>query len=338
MNTRTVSLSLVLLLVLVLGAAPLFAGGSAEAEGEDGDTPFRVAVVMPSATTDTAFSQSMWSALTTVQEAMGGESALEMVYSENMFNVPDASAAVRDYASQGYDLVIAHGSQYGTFVEDLAPEFPETAFAWGTDVNTFGLDNVYAYTAAAEEGGYVNGVMAGLMTDSGRVGVTGPVEVGDARTYISGFVQGVEASNPDAEISQTWTGSFSDVALMTAAAQTHISNGADILTGSSQSVVGSIGAAQEAGDVLWFGTQANQTSLAPDLVVASQVYDWTMMLEEMIMNAQGGVYGGETYVLTLANEGLKIAYNENFDIPAEVTDAAESAIEGIVDGSITVEP
>ncbi|NBB91106.1 MAG: BMP family ABC transporter substrate-binding protein [Spirochaetes bacterium] len=336
MNTRTISLSLVLL--LVLGTAGVFAGGGAEAEGEGGDTPFRVAVVMPSATTDTAFSQSMWSALTTVQEEMGGESALELVYSENMFNVPDASAAVRDYASQGYDLVIAHGSQYGTFVEDLAPEFPETAFAWGTDVNTFGLDNVYAYTAAAEEGGYVNGIMAGLMTESGRIGVTGPVEVGDARTYISGFVQGVEASNPDAQISQTWTGSFSDVALMTAAAQTHISNGADVLTGSSQSVVGSIGAAQEEGDVLWFGTQANQTSLAPDLVVASQVYDWTMMLEEMIMNAQSGVYGGETYILTLSNEGLKIAYNENFDIPAEVTDAAESAIEGIVDGSVTVEP
>jgi basic membrane protein A len=336
MTVRTISISLVLL--LVLGTATVAAGGSAEAGGEDGDQPFRVAVVMPSATTDTAFSQSMWSALTTVQEAMGGESALELVYSENMFNVPDASAAVRDYASQGYDLVIAHGSQYGTFVEDLAPEFPETAFAWGTDVNTFGLDNVYAYTAAAEEGGYVNGVMAGIMSESGRIGVTGPVEVGDARTYISGFVQGVESVRPDAQVSQTWTGSFSDVALMTAAAQTHISNGADVLTGSSQSVVGSIGAAQEAGDVLWFGTQAEQTTLAPDLVVASQVYDWTMMLEEMIANAQDGVYGGEAYTLTLENGGLKIAYNEGFDIPAEAREAAEAAIEGIIDGSITVEP
>ncbi len=334
MNKR----SLLISLVLVLSTATLFAGGGAEAGGMEGDQPFRVAVVMPSATTDTAFSQSMWSALVTVQEKMGGESALELVYSENMFNVPDASAAVRDYASQGYDLVIAHGSQYGTFIEDLAPDFPETAFAWGTDVNTFGLDNVYAYTAAAEEGGYVNGVMAGLMSDSGRIGVTGPVEVGDARTYISGFVQGVESVRPDAQVSQTWTGSFSDVALMTAAAQTHISNGADVLTGSSQSVVGSIGAAQEAGDVLWFGTQAEQTSLAPELVVASQVYDWSMMLEEMIANAQGGVYGGESYVLTLENEGLKMAYNEGFDIPDEVIEAAEAAIDGIVDGSITVEP
>jgi basic membrane protein A len=125
---------------------------------------------------------------------------------------------------------------------------------------------------------------------------------------------------------------------MTAAAQTHISNGADILTGSSQSVVGSIGAAQEAGDVLWFGTQADQTDLAPELVVASQVYNWVSMLEEMIANAQSGVYGGETYILTLANDGLQVAYNPSFDIPADVKEAAEAAIAGIVDGSISIEP
>jgi basic membrane protein A len=143
---------------------------------------------------------------------------------------------------------------------------------------------------------------------------------------------------PDADVSQTWTGSFSDVALMTAAAQTHISNGADILTGSSQSVVGSIGAAQEAGGVLWFGTQADQTSLAPELVVASQVYDWTDMLREIISNAQEGVYGGESYVLTLENGGLKIAYNDGFDIPSEAREAAEEAIAGIIDGSVEVRP
>ena len=122
--------------------------------------PLRVAVIMPSATTDMAFSQSMWSALVAVQKEMGGESALELKYSENMYKVPDAAAAIRDYASQGFDVVIAHGSQYGSSVQEIAKDFPEVTFAWGTDVNTFGLPNVYAYTAAAEQGGYVNGVLA----------------------------------------------------------------------------------------------------------------------------------------------------------------------------------
>ena len=107
---------------------------------------------MPSATTDMAFSQSMFSALKAVQAEMGGEKAMEIKYSENMFKVPDAAAALRDYASQGFDIVIGHGSQYGSSVQEVAKDFPKVTFAGGTEVDTFGMPNVYAYTAAAEEG------------------------------------------------------------------------------------------------------------------------------------------------------------------------------------------
>lgn len=333
---------LVLTIVVLLAAGGmLFAGGSTEKAGSApamSAKPFKIAVVMPSATTDAAFSQSMWGALQTIQKSMGGPSALELKYSENMYNVPDAAAAIRDYASQGFDIVIAHGSQYGSSVEEIAKDFPEVTFAWGTDVNTFGLPNVYAYTAAAEQGGYVNGVLAAKLTKTRKIGVTGPVEVGDAKTYIDGFVQGVQATDPSISVSKTWTGSFSDVALMTAAAKTHIANGADILTGSSQSVVGSIGAAKDAGNVLWFGTQANQTSLAPSLVVASQVYDWTDMLKDMIAKHKAGTLGGIQYTLTLANGGLKVAYNPNFKLAPSVKAAGDAAIKGITDGTIKVAP
>lgn len=299
---------------------------------------FRIAVVMPSATNDVAFSQSMYSALLAVQSQMGGTSALEIKYSDNMFNVPDAAAAIRNYASQGFDIVIAHGSQYGSSVQQIAKDFPKVTFAWGTDVNTFGDPNVYAYTAAAEEGGYVNGVLAAKLTKSKKIGVTGPIEVGDAKTYIDGFVQGVQSVDPTITITKTWTGSFSDVSLMAAAAKTHIANGADILTGSSQSVVGSIGAAKDAGNVLWFGTQADQSSLAPNLVVASQVYDWTGMLKDMISKHQAGTLGGITYTLTLSNGGLKIVYNPAYSLPADVKAAGDAAIQGLMNSTVGVQP
>jgi basic membrane protein A len=300
--------------------------------------PFRIAVVMPSATTDMAFSESMWQAVLAVQKEMGGKSALELKYSENLYNVPDAAAAIRDYANQGFDIVIAHGSQYGSSVQEIAKDFPKVTFAWGTDVNTFGLPNVYAYTAAAEQGGYVNGVLAANLTKTRKIGVTGPVEVGDAKTYVDGFIEGVRSVSKSISISKTWTGSFSDVALMAAAAKTQIANGADILTGSSQSVVGSIGAAKDKGNVLWFGTQWNQASLAPKLVVTSQTYDWTKMLKDMIKKHKSGVLGGIVYTLTLANGGLKIAYNPSFNLPAKVKAAGDAAIKGIVDGTIKVQP
>jgi basic membrane protein A and related proteins len=327
-----------LIVVIVLIALLTAACGGTAATTPTAQQKVRIAVVMPSAITDMAFSQSMWDALKAVQKEMGGESAVELKYSENMFKVPDAAAAIRDYASQGFDIVIAHGSQYGTSVQEIAPDFPKTTFAWGTDVNTFGLPNVHAYTAAAEEGGYVNGVLAAMLTKSKKIGVTGPVEVGDAKTYIDGFTQGVASVDPNIAVSKTWTGSFSDVALMTEAAKTHIASGADVLTGSSQSVVGSIGAAKDNGNVLWFGTQQDQSSLAPNLVVASQQYDWTAMIKEMIKNHQAGKLGGDKYVLQLKNAGLKMLYNAGYKLPDDVKKAGDAAIEGIKNGTIKVNP
>jgi len=298
---------------------------------------FRVAVVMPSAINDLAFSQSMYDALVALQEEMGAEN-FEFAYSDGMFVVDDAAAAIRDYATKGYDLVIAHGSQYGSSLVEIAPDFPDTSFAWGTTVDTFtdqGIHNVFAYEARSEQGGYVNGVLAASLSKSGVIGVIGPIETGDAKLYVDGFKAGVLATKPDATVNVNWTGSFSDVALASEAAQTHIKAGADALTGSAQMVVGAIGVAKENG-VLWFGTQADQTSLAPDIVVACQVYDWTVALKQIIELIRGGTLGGHAFALTLANGGLRIQYNPNFALPDDVKALADKTVQGIIDGTITV--
>ena len=310
-------------------------GGAAE---EEDDGVFRVAAIMPSTINDLAFSQSMYDALLQIQEDMGGEEKMELVYSENMFVVDDAAAAIRDYASEGYDLVIAHGSQYGSSLKEIAPDFPEIAFAHGTTVDTFvdeGVTNVFAYEAASHEGGYVNGVMAAMLTESEIVGVVGPIETGDAKLYVDGFVAGVEATNPNARVNVNYIGSFSDVALASEAASTHIAAGADVLAVTAQMVVGAIGKAQE-NNVLWFGTQASQTSLAPNIVVANQIYDWTVVLNDIIAQMDQGVYGGKAYVITLENEGLFMEYNPDFDLPDDVKQMAEETIQGIIDGSVDI--
>lgn len=329
--TRLITL-LVLIAILAAGCAP-----AAETPApEESAAPFKVAIVMPSSITDMAFSQSMFEGLKTVQAEMGGESAMEIAYSENLFVVPDAAAAIRDYAAKGFNLVIAHGSQYGTSIEQIAPDFPNTAFAWGTSLDTFqaaGINNVFAYQAEAQQGGYVLGTIAALMSETGVIGETGPVDAGDAKLYIEGFQKGAEAGKPGTKVSITYTGSFSDVSLMATAAETHIAAGADMLTGSSQSVVGAIGVCKDKG-VYWFGTQWDQTSLAPEAVVASQVYDWTGIIEDMIKSVQAGVMGGKAYTLTFKNGGLVIAYNEAITVPDDVKAAADAAIAGINDGTI----
>ncbi len=326
----TVILILALLLVSVLPAV------SAQ------DDAFKVAVVAPSATNDLAFSQSMYDALVAIQTDMG-EDNFTFDFKDGTFLVDDAAADLREWASSGdYDLIIAHGSQYGAIIEELAPEFPETSFAWGTDVNTFGLDNVFAYTAAAEEGGFVNGALAAELSMAKNIGIVGPIEVGDAKAYIDGFKAGVAYVDPSIEPSVNYIGSFDNVSQATQAAQAMIDDGADVLTGSAQMVVGPIGLATEDG-LLWFGTQSSQAELAGDAGVLFQVYKWDVILTDMIEAIKGGTLGGEAYTLTLENGGLAMEpgqYVENMsgDDMTTFQDKIDGYIALVTSGEVTILP
>ena len=310
--------SITTVLVLLLVISVLLTGcQAAQPTAAVSKGPFKIAIVLPSPITDMAWGQAMYGVLKAVQKEM-------------------AAAALRDYATEGYNLVIAHGTQYGNSMFDVAKDFPGTSFAWGTAADTGAsknLKNVFAYEANAQEGGYVNGVIAAMLSKSGVLGVVGPVEAGDAKLYIDGFVAGATATKADIKVNISYTGSFGDTALAAEAANTHIAAGADVLTGSAQQGVGAIGVAKSKG-VKWLGTQSDQSSLAPDAVVATQVFDWTAVVKDMIDLHQKGTMGGKAYTLTLSNGGLKIVFNAGSPVPDDVKKAAEQAIQAIKDGKI----
>ncbi len=311
-------------------AAIAVGAGAAGASAPSGDDAFTVAVVLPSAANDLAFSQSMVDSLNRLKE---DGTIDDFAMSENMFVVEDAATAIRDYADQGFDLVIAHGSQYGSSLEEIAPDYPGTAFAWGTAADTFGLPNVSGYTAAADQGGYVNGAMAAMLAGDGSLGVIGPIEVGDGKLYVDGFEAGAHSVNPDIEVGINYTESFSDTALAAEAATSFIDGGATVLSGTAQMTVGAIGVAKDRG-VLWFGTNSDQAQLAPDVVVASQVYHWEVALSELIAGIEAGTLGGSTYDINLGNGGEVIEFNPAFDLSADVRSAADELISELASGAV----
>ena len=291
--------------------------------------PLRAAVVTPSAENDLAFSQSIVDALHRM-EAAGLLS--EVAVSPGLFIVEDAGLALRDYAEDGFDLVIAHGSQYGGLLEAIAPDFPDTAFAWGTSVETFGQSNISAYTTSSDQGAYAMGLAAAVIAGGSPVGIIGPIEVGDAKLYVDGFRAGVEAGGGTAN--SVYTDSFADVQLAAEAAQSFIDNGHAVLTGTAQMTVGAIGVARENGTP-WFGTQSNQTTVGPEIVVANQVYRWDVVLDDLVRDIQAGTYGGNSYEINFANGGLVIEYNDAYDLPAAARSAIEDAVAGFIAGSLS---
>lgn len=311
---------------------------TATPEPQAPEKAFKVAIIMPSSKDDMEWSQSMYQGLLKLQNEMGKDK-LEIAVTENMYQIPDAAAAARDYASQGFNLVIAHGAQYGTSLAQIAPDFPTVSFAWGTTTETYqkdGINNIFAYQPEAQQGGYVLGVLAAYMSKSGILGITGPIEAGDARLYNAGFEMGAKATKPNIKVNTSYTGSFSDVSLMAASAETQIKNGADVLSGTSQSMVGAIGVLKDK-PVYWFGSAWDQTSLAPKNVVASLIYRWDVLLKDMIQSNKAGVPGGKVYFMTFKNGGLELKYNDAIQVPAEAKAAADAAIKGINDGTITID-
>jgi basic membrane protein A len=318
-------------LLLVLAAVAALAIAAVPTATPQSHAQLKVALIAPSAHNDLAFTQSMHHALLNLQKKFN----FQLSVSENQFVVANAANIMHQYAQEGYDLIIAHGSQYGATVQQLAPQFPKTTFAWGTAGETYGLPNVYAYQAASEQGGYVNGFVAALMSKSHVLGVIGPIAVGDAKLYVDGFVAGAKAAGKKAVTHVAYTGSFSDPSLMSKQASQFIAQKADVLTGSSQSVVGAINVARES-HAMWFGTQWTQASLAPKNTVATQMYDWMPILNQMLTRIQDGKKAGLTYTITLKNGGEKIQFNKSFNTPKTIKDKAAQIIARISTGKIKV--
>lgn len=275
----------------------------------------KIALIIPSTIDDMAWSQVMYEGIKAVQEKYG-EDKIEVEVSERLWNAVDAGSAIRQYASQGFDIVIAHGAQYQSVLDEVAPDFPKTSFAYGTGFAT-NHPNIFAYDPQAQQGAYLLGIMAGLKTKTNIVGIVGPVKSGDAIKYNIGFEKGVKSVNPEAAVRIAYTGSFGDLVAAGEIARTHIKAGADVLSGTAQQCVGAIRVASEFEGILWLSSDMDQSSIAPQTVLASQGYKFDDVIEGIIKYRQEGIIGGKHLELTLENGYLEIVYNPK--LAAELT-------------------
>ena len=101
-------------------------------------------------------------------------------------------------AAENSGLVITSGFQMAAPVSRVAPEFPEVTFViFDAAVD---LPNVASFTHRVNEGTFLLGAIAGLKTETGKVGYLGGADVPLIHEFEAGYVAGVKAVNPDAEI------------------------------------------------------------------------------------------------------------------------------------------
>jgi basic membrane protein A len=248
--------------------------------------------------------------------------------------------ALRRFAEQGHNPVVVAGFSNASAMQTVAAEFPDTQFAIIDMV--VDLPNVRSVVFNEHEGSYLVGVLAAMASKTGKVGFVGGMDIPLIQKFACGYVQGVKATNPDAEVFQNMTGTtgaaWNDPVKGGELAKSQIDRGADVVYHAAGGT--GIGVLQTAADngALGIGVDSNQNYLHPGKVLTSMLKRVDNAVYDAMMDSNNGEWTSGVYVMGLSEDGVGWALDENNAplITDEMKAAAETAREKIISGEIKV--
>lgn len=304
---------------------------SSEEEGEELPT---LAIILSGQVNDFSWNQAAYDGA----EKLKADGVIaEYAYQESVADA-DVERAARAYAEDGFDVVVAHSFNYGEAVKELAPDYPDTLFAYA---GGFGdsSENVADYAQPFHETAYLQGILtAGLAENDVAAGAAG-FDIPVCKNMFERFVDGAKLVNPAASGTYLAVGDWNDVQKGKETALGQVDGGADMFIGCGQGpTLGQIEAAKEAGGYVT-GYVGDMSELAPDVVLTSTVWRLDRVFEQMVADAVAGeVNPAPYYEITLADGGMDIAINPELEgeIAPEAVEIYEAELEKIQSGELMV--
>ena len=296
------------------------------AEGEFGE--LRVAMLTSGPINDEGWNQTAYEGLLALEEQ-----GAEIANTENVAQA-DQLDLMRSYGDQGFNVIIGHGFEYGDALTTAAGEYPDVNFIQigGVAAND---SNIVSYVFQPGEAGYAAGILGGMMMPEGNLGGVGAVEIPTIAADYNAFGQGARTVNENVgEVPVAYTGSWVDIPKAKEAALALIDSGIGlILANGDNANVGAIEAAAEAGDVYIIGWTRDQSHLAPDLVLTSNVQRVDNILLDAITAIQDGTIEWGNHVVGFA-EGAQMLAPLHEDVPPEVAAEVNAVVDAIIAGQI----
>jgi basic membrane lipoprotein Med (substrate-binding protein (PBP1-ABC) superfamily) len=253
----------------------------------------------------------------------------------------EIEAALRNFASQGYDLVIAHGNEYGEPALAVAKDFPKVHFVISS--GRVKAPNVTSLIYKLEDATYVLGVLAANMSKTGKAACVGGMEFPPVASTFYGFEQGAHAAKPGFKVTTAYLNSWDDTAAGKQQAATLINQGNDFIFHNADAaglgVFQAVDDARKAGTDVWaLGSNADQSAINPGVILASAVLDPSAPLEEIVKEVQANTFQGKNRLITMQNGGVTVAFNPALKdkIPAGVMKMVEDAEARIKSGALVV--
>ncbi|MFL5357473.1 BMP family protein [Archangium sp.] len=228
---------------------------------------------------------------------------------------------------QGVALSLGVGFMLENAVEAAAKRNPRMHFLLvdspllSAEGTPYSLPNVRTVVFREEEGCYLVGALAGLVTKTGKVGFVGGMEIPLVKRYEAGFRAGVAATNPKATVVANYTGSFTNFALGKQVGQDLLTKGSDILfAAAGVDGLGAIQAVKEAHDegrpVYVIGVDSDPSHLAPKAVLSAVVKRVDLVVYEAIRDQVQGHFQGGNLSLGLKEGGITYA-PVRLDVPGK---------------------
>ncbi len=252
-------------------------------------------------------------------------------FSDNDSNL----GALRNFARNGYDLIIGVAFENLNSVVTVAKEFPDSKFAIiDAEANA---GNVASIVYREQEGDFLMGVLAAMLTRTKIVGVIGGTDIPSIRRIMSGFKQGVAYQDDNVHVFTDFAGTFSDPKVGLDLALKHYDDGADVIhNAASKTGLGIIEAARQR-NKLTTGTSGDQRYLAPGNVVGNRPKRVDTAVEVLIGEVRDGKFRAGVRSLGLKENGITLGPFDESIVTKQMQDRLEELREKIIDGSIVVQ-
>lgn len=337
MTPRTVVLGMV---AIAIATTFLPARRASTAPRATTEKPIRIGLVFDvGGRGDKSFNDAAYIGLTRAQRELGVEASfLEPIGSE------DREAALRLFAARGFDLVIGVGFIFSSDVDAVAAAYPGVHFACVDYAPTKGAPppNVAGLVFREEEGSFLVGAAAGLLTKTKHVGFVGGMVTPLIRKFEAGFGAGVKATCDACIVHGAYAGAtpdaFKDPSKGKALAISEIAAGADVLYHASGATGHGVFEGARDAHVMAIGVDADQYDEMPDTVVTSMVKRMDVTVFEAIRDVTLGRFSGGMHVYGLKEGALDWVHSgpHASRIPADVVDRVEALRARIIDGEIRV--
>jgi len=210
---------------------------------------------------------------------------IETLYVES---VPEAQVEpfIDKLIQQGSKVVLttSFGFMDGTLA--MAKRYPNILFGHASGFKR--NPNMFTYMADFYQIYYLNGLMAGALTKTGKVAYVGAFPIPEVKRHLGAFALGVRAVNPKATVNVRWLFAWFDPAKAKEATEALIAEGADVFAFTEDSPTVVQVAAKKG--LPSFSHYSPMQRYAPQGVVSGQLVHWERIYVDFLSKVLAGKY------------------------------------------------